>query len=143
MEITNRTTVKQLIGMGVTLAQIENLVKRVNKKEARNALTEERSQFMEEVFTIMVQNPECKWKNGKILKTWFPNGKSQDPEIEKARKQKHSEISRALSELSNQGRIVKIQNGNSASSTFYQVRPALVQNDENVTPEDEVQSSPE
>ena len=125
MGITNRTTVKQLIEMGITKTQIEALIQRVNRKANRDALSAERLEFMEEVFGIIQSNPECKWKNGMILKTWFPNGKSSDEEIEKARKAKHAEISRALSGLADQGRIVKVQNANSASSTYYTVVAAL------------------
>ena len=125
MDITNKTTVKQLIAMGITKSQIENLVARAQRKANKSQVNEERQAFMEEVFALMLANPEMQWKNGKLLKNWFPDGKSADEEVEKARRAKHAEISRALQSLSEAGRISKHNKTNTASGTFYTVELQL------------------
>ena len=124
--ITNRTTVKQLIEMGVNFEQIEALIVKANKSKSKAQANLEHQKFIEEVYSLMVENPESKWKNGDLLKTWFPEGKSKDAEVEKSRVSKHSEISKALQALTADGRIVKCNETNTASGTFYMIAPLEV-----------------
>ena len=97
--ITNRTSVKQLKEMGITLEDLHSLIARAQRKQNREQVNAERVAFIEEVFTLMSANVEQEWKNGMLLKHWYPNGKSANEEEEKARKSKHAEISRALQSL--------------------------------------------
>lgn len=120
MAITNRTTVKQLKEMGVSIDDLNQLIAQSQKRAARLELVQQRQEFAEEVFQIMSENPEVEWKNGHILKHFFPEGKSKDEEIEKSRVRKHQEISRALQSLTTSGRIVKVQ-GKTTALTHYKI----------------------
>ena len=120
MAITNRTTVKQLKEMGVSIDDLNQLIVQSQKRTARLELVQQRQEFAEEVFQIMSENPEAEWKNGHILKHFFPDGKSKDEEIEKSRVRKHQEISRALQSLTTSGRIVKVQ-GKTTALTHYKI----------------------
>jgi hypothetical protein len=104
----------------VTLAQLQGFA---NRKAAggRGAANPDRAGFAEEVYAILIENPKAEWKNGAVLKTWFPNGKEADAELEKQRVERHRQISRALADLTSDGRLVKERKGESASSTFYRV----------------------
>ena len=119
--ITNRTTVKQLIELGVTFEQIESLVVKAENKNKKSKEKENQIELMSEIFDIMFSNPNAEWKTGSILKTWFPEGKSQIEEVENERKQKHSQISQALKALSDAGKIAKHNQTNTTSGTFYTV----------------------
>jgi predicted transcriptional regulator len=125
MELTPNTTLKELYALGITQSQIQSLINATQRKSKRLNSSNNRASFMEEVFALMLQQPNVEWKNGKILKNWYPNGKSSDEEIEKARRKMHSEISRALQDLTKAGRIVKKNNTNTSSGTFYTITPSL------------------
>jgi len=129
-DITNRTSVKQLKGMGITIEDLHALIARAQRKQNRQQVNEERVAFIEEVFTLMTANVEQEWKNGMLLKHWYPNGKSANEEEEKARKSKHTEISRALQSLVDTGRIVKQNKTQTASGTFYIVSQVEGENTE-------------
>ena len=124
MAITNRTTVKQLSEMGVSIEDLNQLIEQSQKKQERLELLQKREEFAEEVFQIMLENPEAEWKNGHILKHFFPEGKSTDEEVEKSRVRKHAEISRALQALTESGRIVKVQ-GKTTALTHYKVENSV------------------
>ena len=117
LTVTAETTVAQMIEAGVTLSQLQALVTRAASGEPSS----DRAEFAEEVYAIMCDQPHANWKNGIILKTWFPNGKESDAEREAARVKRHQMISRALADLTKDGRITKERSGNSASSTFYKL----------------------
>ena len=120
--VTAEMTVQSLIDAGVvTLSQLQGFADRKAAGAKRTAAAADRAAFAEEVFEIMSEASDAKWKNGKILKQWLPGGKSQDEETEKARVKRHQEISRALRDLASDGRIVKHNNTNTASGTFYTV----------------------
>lgn len=119
--ITNRTTVKQLIELGVTFEQIESLVVKAQNKNQKSKVKLEQAELMTEVFDIMFSSPNAEWKTGSILKTWFPEGKSKNEETENERKQKHAQISQALKALSDSGKILKHNQTNTTSGTFYTV----------------------
>ena len=134
--ITNRTSVKQLKEMGITLEDLHSLIARAQRKQNREQVSAERITFIEEVFTLMSANVEQEWKNGKILKHWYPNGKSANEEEEKARKSKHAEISRALQSLVDDGRIVKQNKTNTASGTFYTIAQPEGENTDSIENEE-------
>ena len=134
--ITNRTSVKQLKEMGITLEDLHSLIARAQRKQNREQVNAERVAFVEEVFTLMSANVEQEWKNGMLLKHWYPNGKSANEEEEKARKSKHAEISRALQSLVDDGRIVKQNKTNTASGTFYTVAQTEGESTESVEAEE-------
>ena len=126
LTVTVDMTVQTLIDSGiVSLAQLQSYA---NAKAAggRGASNTDRAAFADEVFQIMLEQPQLEWKNGKVLKTWFPNGKESDADLEKLRVKKHQQISRALSDLAKDGRIVKDRKGTSASGTFYKVVEAHI-----------------
>ena len=118
--ITPDMTVQALIDAGLTLPQLQRMVNAAAQGATISA-TGSRQEFAEEVYAILIERPTAEWKNGEVLKTWFPNGKEQDAELEKARVKRHQEISRALSDLVSDGRLVKERKGSSASGTFYKV----------------------
>lgn len=115
--VTPDMTVQTLIDAGVSLARIQALLAAPSAPAASSS----RKDFAEEVYQIVCANPSQNWKNGDILKTWFPAGKCADAEMEKLRVKRHQEIGRALADLASEGRLVKERNGDSASSTFYKV----------------------
>jgi predicted transcriptional regulator len=121
--VTAEMSVQALIDAGVvTLSQLQGFADRKAAGAKRTAAASDRKAFADEVYDIMCSEPQiAEWKNGKILKQWFPNGKSQDVEVENARKKRHSLISRALADLASDGRIVKHNKTNTASGTFYTV----------------------
>lgn len=130
--INDKTTVKQLKALGVSIEQIQSLIASNERKANRSRVNAERDAFVEEVYTIMVEDLSQEWKNGLILKAFFPNGKSKDEEIEKARRAKHAEISRALQSLVDAGRIEKQNKTNTTAGTFYTVvkqLPMIIEND--------------
>lgn len=119
--ITPEMTVQDLVDAGiVTIAQLQCYAN-AKASGARGASSQDRAVFAEEVYAILLEQPTAEWKNGKVLKNWFPNGKEEDPEMEKLRVKKHQEISRALADLTKDGRLVKERKGSSASGTFYKV----------------------
>ena len=115
--ITADMTVQNLIDAGISLARIQALV----NAPAAPAASSSRSAFAEEVYQIVCANPGQNWKNGDVLKTWFPAGKCADAAMEKLRVKRHQEIGRALADLAADGRMVKDRSGDSASTTFYKV----------------------
>ena len=126
LTVTADMTIQTLIDAGiVTLAQLQSYA---NAKAAggRGGSNPDRAAFAQEVFQIMLEQPQLEWKNGKVLKTWFPNGKETDVELEKLRVKKHGAISRALADLVKDGMIVKDRKGSSASGTFYKVADAHI-----------------
>lgn len=114
--VTPEMTVQTLIDAGVTLAQVQSLL----APKTRSTANVDRAAFAEEIFGMMCADTQANWKNGKLLKNWFA-GKQSDPEQEKARVKRHQMISRALADLTKEGRITKDRSGNSASATFYRV----------------------
>lgn len=118
LTVTAETTVQALIDAGLTLAQLQCLV---NAKQSGASTTTDRAAFAHEVYAMMLEQPTAQWKNGTLLKVWFPNGKEADAEMEKQRVKKHQMISRALADLASDGYITKERSGNSASTTFYKV----------------------
>ena len=120
--VTPEMTVQQLIDAGViTLVQLQSFADRKAAGATRGAASADRAAFAEEVWSIVLEQPTAQWKNGKILKQWYPNGKEADAELEKARVKRHQQISRALADLVSDGRLVKERKGSSASGTFYTV----------------------
>lgn len=125
--VTPEMTVQQLIDAGViTLVQLQSFADRKAAGATRGAASADRAAFAEEVWSIVLEQPTAQWKNGKILKQWYPNGKEDDAELEKARVKRHQQISRALADLVSDGRLVKQRKGSSASGTFYTVVEAKV-----------------
>ena len=122
LTVTADMTVQTLIDAGVftSLAQVQGFADRA-AQGARGTANPDRQAFAQEVFEIMLEQPTAAWKNGKILKTWFPNGKEADAELEKQRVKRHAAISRALADLVDEGRLVKDRSGDSASTTFYKI----------------------
>lgn len=120
--VTPEMTVQDLINAGISLARIQALV----NAPAAPAASNSRAEFAEEVFEIVSADPTRCWKNGDVLKTWFPNGKCSDAAMEKIRVKRHQEIGRALADLAEAGRLIKSRNGDSASSTFYKVPGGMV-----------------
>ena len=119
--ITPEMTVQDLVDAGiVTIAQLQCYAN-AKASGGRGASSQDREVFAEEVYAILIEQPQIEWKNGKVLKNWFPNGKESDPEMEKLRVKKHAQISRALADLTKDGRLVKERKGSSASGTFYKV----------------------
>lgn len=120
--VTHEMTVQQLIDAGViTLVQLQSFADRKASGASRGAASPDRAAFAEEVWSIVLEQPTAQWKNGKVLKQWYPNGKEADAELEKARVKRHQQISRALADLVSDGRLVKQRKGSSASGTFYTV----------------------
>jgi hypothetical protein len=115
--VTPDMTVQTLIDAGISLSRIQALF----DAKSPSASSSNRTAFAEEVYAILLTNPTAEWKNGSVLKTWFPSGKCSDAAEEKLRVKKHQEIGRALADLAADGRLVKDRNGDSASSTFYKV----------------------
>ena len=120
--VTPEMTVQQLMDAGViTLAQLQGFANRKAAGATRGAASPDRAAFAEEVWSIVLEQPTAQWKNGKVLKQWYPDGKQDDAELEKARVKRHQQISRALADLVSDGRLVKQRKGTSASGTFYTV----------------------
>ena len=120
--VTPEMTVQQLMDAGViTLAQLQGFANRKAAGATRGAASPDRAAFAEEVWSIVLEQPTAQWKNGKVLKQWYPDGKQADAELEKARVKRHQQISRALADLVSDGRLVKQRKGTSASGTFYTV----------------------
>ena len=120
--VTPEMTVQQLMDAGViTLAQLQGFANRKAAGATRGAASPDRAAFAEEVWSIVLEQPTAQWKNGKVLKQWYPDGKQADDELEKARVKRHQQISRALADLVSDGRLVKQRKGTSASGTFYTV----------------------
>lgn len=120
--VTPEMTVQQLMDAGVvTLAQLQGFANRKAAGATRGAASPDRAAFAEEVWSIVLEQPTAQWKNGKVLKQWYPDGKQADPEAEKGRVKRHQQISRALADLVSDGRLVKARKGESASGTFYTV----------------------
>ena len=117
--VTPATTVQALLDAGLSLASLQSLVNAA--ASGVSGASSSRKEFAEEVYAILVASPSTEWKNGDVLKTWYPGGKSSDAEVEKARVKRHQEIGRALADLAAEGRLVKECKGDSASGTFYKV----------------------
>ena len=138
-QITPEMTVQTLIDAGLTLTQLQAMVN-AKANGGRATANEDRAAFASEVYAIMCENPSANWKNGALLKTWFPNGKEQDADLEKLRVKRHQQISRALSDLAQDGLITKERSGQSASTTFYKVvesKMPVAQDDSQVDAQDD------
>lgn len=120
LTVTADMTIQTLIDAGISLAQIQSLVN-AKQRGASTSSTSDRAAFAEEIYALMIERPTAEWKNGTLLKNWFPNGKEQDADLEKLRVKKHQMISRALADLASDGRLTKERSGQSASTTFYKV----------------------
>ena len=141
--ITADMTVQTLIDEGVvTLTQLQAYAN-AKASGGRGASATDRTAFADEVFAIMCENPQQAWKNGILLKTWFPNGKEQDADLEKLRVKKHQAISRALADLTADGRLVKDRSGDSASTTFYKVVESAIPAQADEAPADETDDGTE
>jgi len=114
--VTPEMTVQTLIDAGVTLAQVQSLL----APKPQSSGNTDRAAFADEIFEMMCADAQANWKNGALLKHWF-SGKQADPELEKARVKQHQLISRALADLTKEGRITKDGGQKSASGTFYRV----------------------
>ena len=119
--VTEETTVAQLIELGIfSQADIDRAVKRKNNDQHKLDKQKRQEEVKSFVLSIMQEVPEVEYKNGDILPFFGFEGKQEDPVLENKRIDTHKEISLALSELTEEGRILRFT-GNSATQTCYMV----------------------
>lgn len=124
--VLSTTSIQELINAGVfkSLADVQKLLdKAVNSLSTDDAKTD----FALDCFLFMIEQDNAvatKWKTGKVLCKWYPNGYNhlRENKLKMAQvKMKHKQISAGWKQLLELGLVTKHCDTNNVAHTYYYI----------------------